>query len=105
MNLSLEELKELIGDREIKVKFSNYYKYSFSFKGFYKIPDEMGKVYEYKFETSKGGDPDDIYYVEVSADEEFDFFDGPFSHRWVFRRDPNDENAEWEKIYYAGSWW
>ena len=58
--MSFEEIKEKYGD--VKLKFNGYYKYSFSFTG---RTEDGEEVY-----ASIGGSADDIYKLEVSAEQE-----------------------------------
>ncbi len=58
--LKKEEFLKQFGD--VSVKFSNYYKYTFYFKGV----DEGGRL----ITVSIGGDSEDIYRLEVSSDDE-----------------------------------
>jgi len=56
--LSYKEFIDKYG--QVKVKFSSYYKYSFSFSN-----EEMN------LSVSVGGNHDDIYRMEVEADKEY----------------------------------
>lgn len=58
--MTQEEFYEKYGD--VKVKFSDYYKYTFNFVG--ELPDG-GKI-----SVGCGGNSDDIYKFDVSADNE-----------------------------------
>jgi hypothetical protein len=58
--LKSEEFLEKYG--EVKVKFSNYYKYTFTFEG--SLPEGA------KISVSFGGDADQIYKFNVVADQE-----------------------------------
>lgn len=62
INLTKEEAIELYNNnyKDIKVKFSSYYKYSFGFSG----ENDNIKIY-----ISFGGTADDIYRFDVHADE------------------------------------
>lgn len=58
--MTAEEVAVILKD--VKLKFSSYYKYTFYFRG-------AGEGFSVS--GSKGGDHDDIYRMSVDADEEF----------------------------------
>lgn len=58
--MNLEQIKEKYGN--VKLKFNGYYKYSFSFTG---KTEDGEEVY-----VSVGGNADDIYKLDVSAEKE-----------------------------------
>lgn len=60
MSLSLAQFLQRYGD--VEVKFSSYYKFAFTFKG---ICASDGKNIAVRI----GGDGDDIYRMDISADE------------------------------------
>ena len=59
LSLSLAQFLQMYGD--VEVKFSSYYKFTFTFKG---ICASDGKNITVRI----GGDVDDIYRMDISAD-------------------------------------
>ena len=58
--MNLEQIKEKYGN--VKLKFNGYYKYSFSFTG---KTEDGEEIY-----VSIGGNSDDIYRLDISAEKE-----------------------------------
>lgn len=87
--LTKEEVLEKL--KGVKLKFSSYYKYSFSFRG---------ENENYKISISYGGDHNDIYRYTVSADKEIPIEEAiNFSFVQV-----TDKNTN-EVVYEDNSWW
>lgn len=65
--LSVAEVEELLGNATLV--FSSYYKYTFTFVGYYNPKEVAGVSYgdEYKIKASWGGNSDDIYRFKIDS--------------------------------------
>ena len=83
--LSKKQVNEMFGDAELR--FTSYYKYSFSFHG-----DYGG----YSIVTGMGGSGDDIYRLEVDNEPT------PFSSvdKWNFVNVSKDDKTVFEHVDY-----